>query len=769
MKRWPFFVAVVLWLATSAVACWALRPPAPLPLDAPVVAFSAARATQVLEAIARTPRSVGSPAHAEARAHLVERLRALGLEVWEQPALAVRHEGPGRQVAASVTNIVARIKGAASTGAVMLVGHYDSVPTSPGVCDDGTAVASMVETARALKASEALKNDVVLLFTDAEEVGLLGAEAFVREPPFALPAETVLLNFEARGTSGPTFMFETSPGNAWLVEELAAAGVRPVSTSLASEVYRQLPNDTDFTVLKHVASGGLNFGYIEEYFGYHTAHDDLAHLDARTLQHQGEVMLAVTRRLGNAALSKERLVGGPDAQFFSVGPLVMTAPMALAWPLLALAFVAWVVALVRAVRRDGVRVGRVLAAAVLHVVVAVLGAAVVTGAWELVLLLRPEVLAMPQGEPHERGAFAVAMVAVTLAVTLGAWRLLVRWWRPLELGAGALAAWMLVGAVVTVLVPGASYAFVVPALAGVGAFWATGESMTPARVLALVLLPVPVLVVSAPLVEALSVALTLSAVGVSALQVGLVAWPLAVPVLWLERGGLVGRVAVVAGVVGLLALGVGVATFGFDAERARPDSVGYLWDADRREGLWATSDELLDARLSPVFAAAEGREWQVEYFPTFHRPVRVAKGPAVEVPAPVVEVMRDEVDGGVRTVAVRAASTRGAPVVEVQVEPAAVLLGARFFGREVTAAALQPRRNKDSVFQTWAVPDGGVVLEVVAPADAGLKFRVVDLSFDLPPAAPLPSRGEDVESAPFGFVVEEGTRSTRELKVPPAS
>jgi len=112
---------------------------------------------------------------------------------------------------------------------VALVCHHDSVPTGPGASDDGAGVAALLEAARALKAGPALQNDVILLFTDGEEAGLDGARAFAAGCPW-LKDIGLVLNFEARGVSGPVFMFETSVGNGPIIREFARAAPRPWPT-----------------------------------------------------------------------------------------------------------------------------------------------------------------------------------------------------------------------------------------------------------------------------------------------------------------------------------------------------------------------------------------------------------------------------------------------------------------------------------------------------------------------------------------------------------
>ena len=134
-------------------------------------------------------------------------------------------------------------------------------------------MSSLLETVRALSQGPQLRNDVVVVLTDAEEACLCGAEAFATSHPLASDGG-VVLNFEARGTTGPPIMFETSRGNAELAGAFAAAAPHPVASSFAVEVYRALPNDTDFSVL--LGDGdftGLNTAFIDGAAAYHTPQD----------------------------------------------------------------------------------------------------------------------------------------------------------------------------------------------------------------------------------------------------------------------------------------------------------------------------------------------------------------------------------------------------------------------------------------------------------------------------------------------------------------
>jgi hypothetical protein len=250
-SRWrgPAMLGVLLvtsWLASSYRAL-----PSPRPANAPDTVFSSARAMANLVEIGRRPHPPGSPAHAQVRGYLLERLRDLGLE----PEVQATTSMSGREAyvrAATVRNIVARIPGTASTGTIVLTAHYDGREISAAAADDGAGVVAILEAARALGAGAPLRNDVLLLITDGEELGLLGARAFVEQHP-AMGDVKVVISLEMRGGGGPSVMFETGADNGWIVQALKASGARPYANSMSYEVYKSLPNDALPSEVRHPA------------------------------------------------------------------------------------------------------------------------------------------------------------------------------------------------------------------------------------------------------------------------------------------------------------------------------------------------------------------------------------------------------------------------------------------------------------------------------------------------------------------------------------
>lgn len=332
---WRLRTSALALLAAMAGLGWlgiaSQRAPEPLPATAPAEQFSAARAALTLREITRAPHPVGTAEHARVRTYLLGEMQRLGLRPQVQQTTGVRSFA-GSTRAATVFNLVAWRPGTQPTGTILLMAHYDSAPVSHGAGDDGAGVAAILETLRALQGVP-LRNDLVVLLSDAEEMGLLGAQAFAAEHPWARDV-CLVLNVEGRGHTGPAYLFETSARNGRLIREVAAAAPDPVATSLAYEVYRRMPNDTDLSVFlrRDNPIPGLNFAFIGGATRYHTPWDDFEQLDRASLQHHGSWLLPLARQFGNTDLRLLDRVG--NRVFFSVpGRRLLHYPESRAIPL----------------------------------------------------------------------------------------------------------------------------------------------------------------------------------------------------------------------------------------------------------------------------------------------------------------------------------------------------------------------------------------------------------------------------------------------------
>lgn len=261
-----------------------------------------------------TPHTAGSPANAEVRNRVVTAFMAAGYRPEIQSAIQCSPPESGTGCT-FVENISAVHKGTGGGKAILATAHYDSVPAGPGVGDDLAGTAVMLELAGAMAARET-KNDIIFLITDGEETGLRGAIAFAERHPL-FKQVGIVVNVEARGASGPSMMFETGEGSARLMSVFAKAIPRPAANSLTYEVYKLLPNDTDFSIYRKKANlSGFNFAFSNSASLYHSENDNLENLNRNTLQHHGDNAFAIVGALADADL--EALKSTSDASYFDV-------------------------------------------------------------------------------------------------------------------------------------------------------------------------------------------------------------------------------------------------------------------------------------------------------------------------------------------------------------------------------------------------------------------------------------------------------------------
>ena len=275
-------LVVAAWFSSSFRTA-----PAPVPASAPDSVFSSARAMTHLVRIASDAHPPGSPAHGRVREYLLEQLRGLGHEPTVQTTTSFTGGGFAPR-AATIRNVVARIPGSDPGGrAVLVTAHYDSREIARGAGDDGSGVITILEGLRALGERGQLGNDLIVLLTDAEEVGLLGARAFVDEHPW-MDDVALVVSIEMRGGGGPSMMFETGAENGWVIEALRQADPYPSANSVGYEIYQRMPNDTDFSPFKEAGTQGLNFAGLGRAHVYHQVYDTPENFDERTLQHHGD-------------------------------------------------------------------------------------------------------------------------------------------------------------------------------------------------------------------------------------------------------------------------------------------------------------------------------------------------------------------------------------------------------------------------------------------------------------------------------------------------
>ncbi len=451
-------VGLVITAAVLAVALpLAIKPPAALGPEAAQREFSADRALEILRGLLREsrPHVAGSAANKEIRKRISDLLRSWGYEAEIQQRF---HCHPAFASCAPVENIIAVKPGNEGRKAVLLTAHYDSSWAGPGASDDGAGTAAVLEIARMAAHDGAYRNDLVFLITDGEELGLIGAHAFASHHEL-FQRVGVVINLEARGVTGPSTMFETGEGNRSLIRILSRELRRPVANSLAYEVYKRMPNDTDYSVYKALGVPGLNFAFTGGVALYHSRLDDVAHLDPGSLQHHGQNAWSLVTALADRDIAK--LQSKEDAAYIDVfGRFVWHYPVSTASGITVLLTVLILLGVALFLKSD-ISPSGVILALLAQITV---GALLVGGAWLLRWPLGEWVSTHPIEHPQPWAAqfalFALCAWAVWVTCKLFAHRI--------GFGSATLACWLSFAALALWLdfnLPAASFVVLIPMVA----------------------------------------------------------------------------------------------------------------------------------------------------------------------------------------------------------------------------------------------------------------------------------------------------------------
>jgi hypothetical protein len=731
-------------------AIYRQTPPSVVSQSGPPTEFSSGRARKHVEKIARQPHPIGSSEHASVRDYILNELSSLNLDSAVQKTTVISRRPGLPRLAGTVENLVARVKGTSDGRAVMLVCHYDSVPTGPGASDDGSAVAALLETARALRAGPPLKNDVILLFTDGEEVGLLGANAFVDDHPWAKQV-AVVLNFEARGSRGPSLMFETSPDNFYLIKELARSAPYPHTNSLLYEIYRLLPNDTDLTVFKQAGIPGLNFAFIDPVTNYHTQLDSTDNMDERSLQHQGSYALALARGFGNAELPAAR---GNAVYFDLFGAFVVYYPVSWVIPLFVLVTLTFAGVLVLGIRKRNLTIGGIGLGALVSLLAMVGSWLLVSLVWRLVRALHSQYDLMPAGDTYNSRLYLIAFAALTLAFTSALYVLASQRVSVQNLWAGALIWWVVLLVLTALLLPGGSYLFTWPVFFSILALGATlvakGDALGSVRGQAGALLGTATgVIVFGPLIYLMFIGLTVTMSGLLMVLVALLL-TLFIPQNHLMRARkrwLLPSASLMVAAGFLLA---GSLTAGFSRKHPLQDHLLYGSNSDTQRAIWISSNAKPDAWTTQFFSQGTQRNSLPDLFPLSSREFLNSPAPFIALPAPQVEVISNHIDNGVRSLRVRITSHRQAPVISLSVEASAPIQCTSINGKPIKSVDDKGQKSGENNWglRYYSPPAEGVELTFETRSQQPLVFKVVDQSYSLPAIPDFKPRPDNAIPAP---------------------
>lgn len=708
------FLATIL--ATVLVRA---RGPSPLPENAPAHRFSAQRAISLLHQLlgGDAPHPVGAPTHDAVRDRIAARLRQLGFQTSVQQRFACN----AHATCAPVANILARMPGDARADTLLLSAHYDSVPAGPGATDDGVGVATLLEIARAIR-NEHFRNAIVLIITDGEEAGLLGAEGFIADPVLSRGVAAVI-NIDNRGTSGRSYLFETSRHNRWLLPLIARGLPNPATSSLFYNLYLLLPNDTDLTAFRRAGIAGINFACIGGVAHYHTPLDNLRHVMPSTVQDHGDHILGMTRTLANTDLRQST---NEDAVFFDVLSLgVVWWPQS--WTMRMAAGALLVLLVVAGIRiRDGETTARAITAGVISFFLSVFAAALLGALATWIASLRsPGATWLAQPGPIRAAMWLIGIATAIVCATLLHRR---AGFDGLFIGHGL--CWTAIGVGLTIVLPGGSYLAVVPAMA-----FAAGAALRGA--LSAIIVSALTATIWFPIVATIYDTMGRPTLAPTAAILALISTTFT-PI---AAGASIRRAAQTAmSVTAVACLIMQLLIPAYTPESPRRINVEYIdEDGESRWQVDALTPQL--AAVAPFSAQTRKTEW-------LSRPSRAFIAPAPQLPItpPELQIVNDDVQHG-RHLTLRLRSTRGAEVIAL-VFRAPNLVAVRINGVSPPQHATKSRTFLADGWHSLGVRGAQQAeIEIILRRNEPIEAIIGDRSFTLPADATPLTRARDASPA----------------------
>ena len=698
--------------------------------EAPLSEFSTKRALSIVKEISKKPHFVGSKNHEVIANYLQKELQDLGIETSIQEGFTMTEKG----TLVKSKNIIAKIKGSKKNKALLLLSHYDSAPHSysKGASDDASGIATILESVRAfLHNKTPHKNDIIILFTDAEELGLNGAALFVTQHKLAKEVGLVL-NFEARGSSGPSYMLmETNDGNAKMVDAFQDGNVSyPVSNSLMYSIYKMLPNDTDLTVFREQGKiQGFNFAFIDSHFNYHTAQDKYENLDPESLAHQGSYLFPLLNYFSNTDLTD--LNSTDNKVYFNIPFQFLSYPFGWIFPMLIVAFGLFLLFVFIGLGKRALHLDEIIKG-----FVPLFGSLVTAGlltylGWKLLLNFYPQYNNIQQGFTYNGHDYIYAFVSLTIAICFLFYQNKGKRNPEMSQMVSPLFVWLLINLGIAFKLQGAGF-LIIPVIAS-SLMLGFYVMMQKSNWVLNCLLAIPTLIILVPFIQMFPIGLGLKILfGSSILTV--LTFTLLLPIF-----GSYVKKEIWAIFFILVSIGFFIKAHqssGYTNEKAKPNSLVYILDVDSNKANWATYDTELDEWTEiylggkPKVATALNSnklysKYQSQY--TF-----MANAPLTSIPKPTIAFLRDAIKGNQHLYKIKITPNRSVNRYDIFIANGSQINNLRANGvKSVDFKSNIASKTLGKLLTYYVVGNISLELEFSISNSQKLDLELVESSFDL--------------------------------------
>ena len=769
MKKYTPLISIIVIIATIYWSFSDMTPSTQEGKELPLTEFSMENALTHLKEISSKVHYTGAAHHLDVQNYIVNQLKKLGLKPEIQQQVAINSKW---RAATNTANIIASIKGSENGKSLVLLTHYDSSPhSSLGASDAGSGVVTILEGVRAFLAKqETPKNDIHIVITDAEELGLLGAKAFIEKHPLAKDIG-LALNFEARGSGGPSYMLmETTSKNSKLLHEfLKAKPQYPAASSLMYSIYKMLPNDTDLTIFRENGRiNGFNFAFIGDHFDYHTAQDTFERLDRESLAHQADYLMSMLDHFSNSNLSN---LESTEDYVYTNFPFTSLLHYPFSWilPLLIGAIVFLIVILFFGIALNKITISGLLKGFTPFTISLISCTGLTLLLWKGILLIHPHYHDMLHGFTYNGYTYIIAFTMFNIWLLFKIYKPFFKKYNGNDLLIAPIIFWIVINILIFYYLKGASY-FIIPvyfALLTLVIFIVTTLHKR-FKILISTLFAIPLIYVFSPLVKMFPVGLGLENLFLSAFFIFLI-FGLMTPIFARYKSRKF--IVQIVGMSSIFFFCLATYNSSFNEDRKKPNSIVFIHDADQEQSYWGSYDSTLDAftkqflGTNPTQGNFTGSTSKSKYNTSYRYHTKTTDR---EIPLPIITKTADSVINGLRTISLEIKPQRNVHKIElIANEPIAFK----------TLGVQQVSIDKENPNTFLTINSGTILSYTLTKKDSVLRvdfstkttetpnMSIIESSFDLLENPLFDIQPRTNEMMPMPFVVNDAVITIQKLNL----
>lgn len=769
MKKTQQSIFALLFLITIIAGVFFFMMPQNISRDdTPLNEFSLKRALSHVNEISAKPHYVGSDNHNVTADYIQQELRKLGLEPTIQEGTTLSDWGN----LVKSKNILARIKGSGSSQALMLLSHYDSAPhsSSPGASDNAVGVATILEGIRAFIHNKTPhKNDIIILFSDAEELGLNGAALFVTQSGWASQTGLVL-NFEARGTAGPSYMLmEVAGGNSAMVKGFQDAKTTfPVANSLMYSVYKMLPNDTDLTVFREQAGiQGFNFAFIDDHFNYHTAQDDIDHLDQRSLQHQGSYLMPLLKHFSNENLAA--LKSDEDHVYFSIPFGFVNYPFSFIYPMLIVASLLFLFLVFIGIGKRNL-VPRLIGKGFINLLLSIAVCGILGFfIWKTLLLVYPQYTDILHGFTYNGHYYILAFCFLALTIGFIFFNKPTTEIEVMSQTVAPITIWLLINLALAIYLPGAAF-LIIPVFA-VLIMFGYYVVLQRTNLLLNLVMSIPAIIIIVPFIWMFPIGLGLKVL-FGSMILTVLTFSILLPVsAAFHRKYIFGGLSAVLSIILFVYAHL---NSDYQPGKAKPNSLVYILDADTKKAEFATYDTYVDDWTAKYLGNKPKEASHLNVHPLFSKYnsgfTMSNHAPVVSLAQPTITFLRDSIIGNQRHLKISIKPNRRVNRYDIFANQNLTIHNLRANGATALGQKGSPflRRNA-KILSYYVVDQQPLELSFSINKNAPLDFHLLEASFDLLSNSNLKISERPTDMIPKPFVLTDAVIIKKKIAATPVT